>query len=255
MKPTLIMPIHDPAGLVLPRFADYLPVLDPRIDALHLDLSASTAAAQANVTARLQAAPNVRLSISANDRLEGRLLNFYRQTACLCPAEQTLHLCFPDRVIFALSTPEHRQTFLDDLCAAVNLPGPRLYHRSEKAWQTHPRVYRELESWITRLGELLYGRSLDFAWCHFAIQAADLNEILAHAQTDGLPLLAEIVRLTVERVQVQEVDWLAWEDPYIFGRDPDELRQERETDSLDLYKRLGYVLPMLEVLKSNTISS
>jgi len=44
------------------------------------------------------------------------------------------------------------------------------------------------------------------------------------------------------------VDWLAWEDPFIFNRDADELRHERENSLAETQKRLAYVLPMIETL-------
>ncbi len=44
------------------------------------------------------------------------------------------------------------------------------------------------------------------------------------------------------------MDWLAWEDPFIFERDAAELKDERENSLDETNKRLKYVLPMLETL-------
>jgi hypothetical protein len=44
------------------------------------------------------------------------------------------------------------------------------------------------------------------------------------------------------------VDWLAWEDPFLLGQDPDVLKHERENSLTETNKRLNYVLPMVETL-------
>ena len=49
-------------------------------------------------------------------------------------------------------------------------------------------------------------------------------------------------------VNARAVDWLAWEDPFIFERDAKELKLERENSLAETNKRLNYVLPMLETL-------
>jgi hypothetical protein len=51
-----------------------------------------------------------------------------------------------------------------------------------------------------------------------------------------------------DEVKTREVDWLAWEDPFILGRDADELKREREQSLDETNKRLNYVLPMIEML-------
>jgi hypothetical protein len=46
------------------------------------------------------------------------------------------------------------------------------------------------------------------------------------------------------------LDWLAWEDPFIYGHDAKQLRRERENSPLETQKRLGYVIPMLQLLEA-----
>src|SRR6185369_12610676 len=116
---------------------------------------------------------------------------------------------------------------------------PLIFQRSEAAWETHPRNYRELEQIVTRVGELLFNRSLDFAWCHLVVQAAQLQAILPHIKNHDLSMVAEMVLLLKDEIQTQSVDWLAWEDPFICDRDPRQLKQEREQSSAETQKRLG----------------
>jgi len=60
--------------------------------------------------------------------------------------------------------------------------------------------------------------------------------------------VAEMIYYLQDRIQTRDVDWLAWEDPFILSRDTRELKRERETSLNETYKRLSYVLPMIETL-------
>ncbi len=44
------------------------------------------------------------------------------------------------------------------------------------------------------------------------------------------------------------MDWLAWEDPFVLGREAAELKRERENSRAETYKRLSYAVPMIETL-------
>lgn len=58
----------------------------------------------------------------------------------------------------------------------------------------------------------------------------------------------EMILHIQDDAKTREVDWLAWEDPFILGRDAGELKQERENSLAETQKRLSYVLPMVELL-------
>ena len=49
-------------------------------------------------------------------------------------------------------------------------------------------------------------------------------------------------------IKTKEVDWLAWEDPFILSRDPEELKHERENSLEETQKRLAYAMPMVETM-------
>ncbi len=63
-----------------------------------------------------------------------------------------------------------------------------------------------------------------------------------------LSMVAEMVFYMHDTIKTRDVDWLAWEDPFILGRDAAELKAEREQSLDETNKRLNYVLPMLETL-------
>ena len=51
-----------------------------------------------------------------------------------------------------------------------------------------------------------------------------------------------------DHIQIRNVDWLAWEDPFLLGWDSNELKRERENSIAETHKRLSYAVPMLETL-------
>jgi len=56
------------------------------------------------------------------------------------------------------------------------------------------------------------------------------------------------VLLLRDEIRSKDVDWLGWEDPYIYARNPTELKTEREQSKEEVRKRLSYVIPMLKLL-------
>ena len=80
------------------------------------------------------------------------------------------------------------------------------------------------------------------------LSAGRLARLMPGVTRSDMSMLAEMVLGLRDELQVVEVDWLAWEDPYLLGRDAAELRREREASPGEMRKRLGYVIPMLQVL-------
>ena len=159
-------------------------------------------------------------------------------------------MCFIDRVAFALQS-NYQSAFIADVQAVGPEHTPLIFQRSTAAWDTHPQNYRELEQMVTRVGELLFQKSLDFAWCHLAIQAQQLQRVLPHIERRDLSLFAEFVLALRNEIRTKDVDWLAWEDPFIYGRDPQQLKAEREHSAAETRKRLAYVTRMIELLNES----
>jgi hypothetical protein len=63
-----------------------------------------------------------------------------------------------------------------------------------------------------------------------------------------LSMVAEMIFCLQDRIQTRDVDWLAWEDAFILSRDATDLKREREHSLQETYKRLNYVLPMMQTL-------
>ena len=171
----------------------------------------------------------------------------YRQAANASLPEQILHLCYLDRISFALEG-DYRDTFLEDIDSLSASDIPVIFQRSEFAWATHPRNYRQLEGIVTIVGNNLFGRVLDYAWCHIAVQAKQLQKIMPKVKNPDLSMAAEMIFYLRDEIKTRDVDWLAWEDPFIFSRDAAELKHRRENSLEETNKRLRYVLPMIKTL-------
>jgi hypothetical protein len=254
-RPILVMPMHDPAGALFAHLQRILPQLRELCAGAFIGVTAATAAAQPGWTVWLAADDFFRAAVHAPGLPVGdQFRELYAAAATAYPPDAVLHLCFVDRLAFALQT-EHRQGFVADFAAATAERTPLLFQRSAQAWATHPAIYRELEGLLTTAGRLLFGQALDFAWCHLVARAGQLREIMPRVRNPDLSMLAEMALLLRGTLRTQEVDWLAWEDPFIEARPADALKRERETSRSELRKRLGYVIPSLQLLWAAEVNS
>jgi hypothetical protein len=246
--PVVVMPYHDPAGEMWPHLEAILPDLKRMFRCAFVGVTQVTVAAQ-------PAAVEWLLSDSFFDvidqkpatRVGEQFHALYTRAATTCAPDDMLHLCFIDRVAYALET-AHRSAFIADVRAVQSADTPLMFHRSEAAWRTHPRNYRDIEAMATRAGELLFGKTLDFAWCHLVIQAGLLREIMSGAKNADISMLAEMTLLLQDKLVSKAVDWLAWEDPYLLARDAAQLKAERENNPLETRKRLAYIVPTLQII-------
>jgi hypothetical protein len=255
MHPVIVMPINDPDGSIFTHLRAITPTLQLLFDHAVVSVSAATQAAQAQQVAWLNADPFFHVLPHPPDLPVGHeFAALYRHASALFPAQQILHLCFIDRVAFALQS-----AYRDPFCAEIrNLKPhqtPLLYQRSPAAWATHPANYRAVEQFATYVGMLLFARTLDFAWCHLALSAGQLAQIMPAIQSEDLSMLAEMLLLLRDTVQTREVDWLAWEDPFILGCDAHALRTTREQSQAETRKRLRYVTSTLALLSAASAPS
>ena len=171
----------------------------------------------------------------------------YVNAARAADPDEIIHLAYIDRLAFALQGP-YRAQFMIDVNNIGSADVPLIFQRSIKAWQTHPRNYYEIESFVTTIGKILFGMSLDYAWCHLVARASQLEKILPKVRNPDLSMVAEMVLLLQPDIKTQEVDWLAWEDPFILSRDPETLKHEREISPEETQKRLSYTMPMVNTM-------
>jgi len=251
VQPVIVVPLHDPQGQVLSHLHRVTPTLQQAFAGGYASVTHETQVHQGMWIERLAETGFYQLSVQRPAASLGdRFRALYGEAAGHCDGQQLLHLCFADRVAFALQGAQ-RGAFLADVRASGEGPLPLLFQRSPYAWQTHPRNYREVEGMATRAGVLLLGRSLDWTWCHVVVSAEQLRAVLPSLAQQGISVLGELLLALLQvgcEVHTRDVDWLAWEDPFILGRPADELRREREGSIAETRKRFGYVIPSLELL-------
>ena len=247
MKPALAFPFNDPDGRMFHHLQTILPALKKYFERAYICPPLSTLAQTENI-GQLQADEFFTIfPIDRELQIGEHFAYLYRCTAQTANPEQIIHLCYLDRLAFALEE-EYRDSFLADIGSLSMDDVPLIFQRSQAAWETHPQNYRELERIVTTVGRNLFHKELDFAWCHIAVSAGQLREIMPLVKNLDLSMVAEMIFYMREEIKTRDVDWLAWEDPFVLGRDANELRSERENSLQETKKRLRYVLPMIETL-------
>ena len=247
MKPALAFPFNDPDGTMFHHLQVILPDLKEHFERAYISPPLSTWQHVDHIQ-RLQADDFFMIFPVDREMRIGELFSFlYERAAEASSPDQIIHLCYLDRLAFALEG-EYRDSFLEDIDSLSVEDVPLIFQRSQSAWETHPQNYRELEGIVTTVGRNLFGKDLDYAWCHIAIRAGLLREIMTLVKNPDLSVVAEMIFYLQEHIQTRDVDWLAWEDPFVFGRDAAELKHEREVSFQETHKRLSYTVPMVETL-------
>jgi hypothetical protein len=247
MRPALVFPFNDPDGTLFPHLQSILPDLKRHFEHAYICPPLSTLQ-QVGQMAKLQA--DDFFTIFPVDKVLSIGEHFaylYQRAADTAPSDQPLHLCYIDRLAFPLEG-DYRDAFLADV-DALNIDAlPLIFQRSEAAWATHPQNYRDIEGMVTTVGLHLFGWELDYAWCNTVVQAAQLRRVMPLVKNKDLSMIAEMIFYLQHHIQTRDVDWLAWEDPFILSRDAVKLKNERENSPKETQKRLSYALPMMETL-------
>ncbi|MBT3389160.1 MAG: hypothetical protein HN413_01990 [Chloroflexi bacterium] len=241
----LVSPLHDPTGLMLAQIQAITSFLKENFERAFISLSPPTEQRQGEYLQWMGADDFFAVNLNTPGTLPGdHYLSGYRQAIRACVVETALHLCDLDRIIFAYGT-QHRAQYQADLRAASARAAsrPTLFQRSTSAWATYPQNYRRLEHLLIEAGELLFGKYFDFAWSYMVMNAAQLTALLPQIESHDFGILIEMVLLLRDELFRQDVDWLAWEDPLIYGVDADELRQARDASREETEKRLRGLLP------------
>lgn len=248
MKPALAFPFNDPDGTMFRHLQAILPDLKKHFERAYICPPLSTWR-QVDHMQQLQADDFFTIFRTDRDMQIGEYFAYlYQCVAEAAQLDQIIHLCYLDRLAFALEG-KYKSSCLADMDSLSDNDVPLIFHRSQLAWETHPQSYRELEGIITTVGRNLFGRELDYAWCHIAVRAGQLREIMPLVENPDLSMVAEMIYYLQDHdIQTREVDWLSWEDPFILGRDASELKHERENSLEETRKRLSYALPMIQTL-------
>jgi hypothetical protein len=245
MLPSIVFPIHDPDLQMFPHLEAILPDL-------------KTLFGRAYVCPPLNTRKNAVLMdwLSRDDffivfpldrqmQIGEHFAYLYLAAAQAAQPDEVLHLAFIDRLAFALQGP-YREAFMADINSITCADSALIFQRSAQAWRTHPRNYYEIEHFVTVMGEMLFKKTLDYAWCHLVVKAACLAETMPCVRNADLSMVAEMILELQSNIGTRDVDWLAWEDPFLLERDPEDLKRERENSLQETQKRLTYTIPMVQ---------
>jgi hypothetical protein len=247
MKPALAFPFNDPDGTMFHHLQIILPDLKAHFERAYIAPPLSTLEHQEHIE-HLQADDFFTIfPVDREMQIGEHFAYLYQRAAETADPKRIIHLCYLDRMAFALED-KYRISFLEDIDSLSTNDVPMIFQRSQLAWETHPRNYRELEGMVTTVGKNLFGKELDYGWCHIAVQARQLRELMPLVRNPDLSMVAEMIFYMQEDIKTCDVDWLSWEDPFILARDAAELKRERENSLAETNKRLRYVLPMIETL-------
>ncbi|MDF1514422.1 MAG: hypothetical protein P1S60_11490, partial [Anaerolineae bacterium] len=228
MNAQIVMPFSDPKGIMSSHLLRIQPDLQHLFEKTILSIPPETQKHQPELVASMQNDPFFDLLILPKKlHIGAQFKVLYKYAAEVTSKDVPLHLCYPDRVAFALQS-EYRAQFMKDIKRLDLTDTPLIFQRSTQAWETHPQNYVILEGLVTSLGEILFGRKLDYAWCHLVIKAQSLAKIIKKVTCPSIAMVAELILQLQDQINTEDVDWLAWEDPFIFGRDATQLKCERE---------------------------
>ena len=247
MKPALAFPYNDPDGTMLPHLQAILPNLKDHFDRAYVAPPPSTRMLIQHPHPIATDPFFTVFNMELEKQIGENFAYIYRRAAEVAHPEQIIHLCYLDRISFALEG-EYHESFLADIDSLSTDDLPLIFQRSQFAWDTHPQNYRQLEGMVTTVGKHLFDKELDYGWCHIVVQAKQLRQIMPLVQNPDLSMVAEMIFYLQGDIKTRDVDWLAWEDPFLFKRDAVELKHEREHSLAETNKRLNYVLPMIETL-------
>jgi hypothetical protein len=247
MRPALAIPYTDPDGMMLPHLRAILSDIKDHFDHAYICSPPSSLELLQKNDLILTDDFFTVYPVDGNKLIGESFHYLYQRASEDAQPERMIHLCFLDRISFALEG-GYRNSFLADIDSLTDDDLPLIFHRSQYAWETHPHNYRQLEGIVTTVGKNLFGKELDYGWCHIVVRAKQLREIMPLVKNPDLSMVAEMIFYMHNTIKTCDVDWLAWEDPFILNRDADELKHEREQSLDETKKRLKYVLPMLETL-------
>jgi hypothetical protein len=160
-------------------------------------------------------------------------------------ARPAIAFLFLDRFLYALET-EHKEPFLEDL-ERYQAQACMVFERTPAAWATHPANYKEVEGMTTRLGELLFGRTVDWCPCALILSTPISRAIVQQSNVHTYAVWAEWLLLAAQQgatIASTEVDWLAWEDPFWEHVDAQELKRAQERDPHQIVKRIQMHAPI-----------
>src|ERR1043165_506082 len=148
MKPALAFPFNDPDGTMFHHLQIVLPDLKEHFERAYIAPPLSTLENQEHIE-HLQADDVFTICpVDREMQIGEHFAYLYQRAAEAAAPRQIIHLCFLDRMAFALEG-EYRNSFLEAIDSLSTNDVPIIFQRSQLAWETHPQNYRQLEGIVT----------------------------------------------------------------------------------------------------------
>jgi hypothetical protein len=247
MLPSIAFPYHDPDLRMFPYFQAILPDLKALFKRAYICPTYNTRRHAVLMDWLAKDGFFTIFPLDVQMQIGEHFTYLYMNAARVADPDEIIHLAYLDRLSFALQG-QCREQFMLDVNSLRLEQLPLIFQRSAAAWGTHPQNYHEIESFVTNIGKILFGITLDYAWCHLVVQASQLKEIMPLVRNPDLSMVAEMILLLQPDIQTKDVDWLAWEDPFVLARNPEELKREREQSPEETQARLSYAIRMVETM-------
>jgi hypothetical protein len=248
----LAFPYHDPQGALNAALRRHLERLQSTFDVLCIGATPPTVAHNAPFLAELHAAGCLIAENGPGTTIGDHSRSALRLAVEQAQQDQPIAFLFVDRFLYAMET-EHKEPFLADVLRYQD-QACMVFERTPAAWATHPANYKEVEDMTTRLGELLFGSTVDWCACALVFGAAICRHIIQESRIDTYAVWPEWLLIAAKHgapIASTEVDWLAWEDPFWEGVDPKALKRAQESDPTQVVKRIQMHAPMSLLLAEN----
>ena len=161
MKPAIAFPFNDPDGKMFHHLQIILPDLREHFEHAYIAPPLSTLEHVEHIQ-HLRAYDFFTIfPVEREMQIGEHFAYLYQRAAQSAHPEQIIHLCYVDRMAFALEG-TYRDLFLSDIDTLSADGVPLIFQRSQRAWETHPKNYRELEGIVRTVGKNLFGKELDY---------------------------------------------------------------------------------------------
>lgn len=145
--------MHDPDGIYFPLLEAITPALATLFERIYVSLTVDTLQHTPDAERRLASQPLFDFLTYKTPKSVGEdFTTLYGHAASRSHPDQLLHLCFIDRLAFALQG-DYRTGFEVSIRSLSPAGSPLVFRRSARAWQTHPNNYHDIEQMATTAGE------------------------------------------------------------------------------------------------------
>lgn len=245
-------PYHDPSGTYNDIFIRNLPLLKATFNKIVISATPSTFEKNNKFVELLSSKNFTVYKNKVDSNIGDHFRNALKISLKKVKNGELIFYSFIDRVLYILES-EYKSKFINDLKTA-NPKRFVIYERSEKAWNSHPKDYREMEQFINKLLLKLSGVDVEMNFCAISLNKMMVKGLLSESESSDWSITGEWILLALKQslpLITKKVDWLSWEDPFWEKENGNLLKIKREKSSDETIKRIKTNLPFIELFIDN----